>query len=74
LLAATTVPSRLASAVAATRTSPSSSFVPVELAKSGGPTIAVAIASQPPISLSSAAAPTQAQEFSIQTIQPTALS
>ncbi|GAA5905295.1 hypothetical protein JCM8208_003807 [Rhodotorula glutinis] len=65
-----TVPSRLASAAAATRTSPSASFVPVELAKSGGPTIAVAVASQPPIPPSSVA-PAQAQEFSIQTIQPT---
>ncbi|GAA5849394.1 hypothetical protein JCM9279_000889 [Rhodotorula babjevae] len=66
-----TVPSRLASAAAATRTSSSSSFVPVELAKSGGPTIAVAIASHPPIPLSSSGSPAQAQESSIQTIQPT---
>ncbi|GAA5939120.1 hypothetical protein JCM3775_003186 [Rhodotorula graminis] len=68
-----TVPSRLASAAAATRTSSPSSFVPVELAKSGGPTIAVAVASQPPIPLSSDG-PSQAQQFSIQTIQPTPVS
>ncbi|BGP45696.1 hypothetical protein JCM10450v2_001526 [Rhodotorula kratochvilovae] len=62
----TSVPSRLSGARTTSASAPRSSFVPVQLAQPGGPTIAVAAVSQ--------ATPTaEGQEYSIQTVVPTAV-